>query len=278
MGRRCASTARSLGAAVLAACLAAACGRSGPPAGGAGPTPTATATPQPDDVGDGHDGPLTVNASAVLSPCHPVELASGADATLTGTVGRRLLVMQVQDEGAMSGDPAVLDSANTPGFAGLWEVGRVVALGSAAGDTSVSFEVPLARAYDSVGTRRAQACEMREYTDVTVTDGNDINAETWDGSRGGVVAFFASGTVDLAGDLDAEGAGFRGGSRGQDQIAFDVTDLDPLATEGGGKGEGLDGASLARFGRGNYWNSGGGADSRSRWRRGLLRGRDGDRW
>lgn len=258
---------RTLGP-VLTACLgAAACGRSGVEAFERNtpsiplPVPRVSPVPAPPplDSGDGHDGPLTVSTILVINTCHAVTTGDAAGITLDDTSGvlpgTRLVVIQIQDDFAISGDPGDLV---TPGSAGLWEIVRATTVGPV-----VNSAPPLTHSYSSSGTRRAQACTVPEFTDVTVTASGELRAAPWDGQRGGLVALFADGTLSVAGGVTASGAGFRGGQpSGNDGTAGGVTDLDTVAGVGGGKGEGLDGRAFSTplFGRGNLANGGGGGN------------------
>ena len=254
--------------ALLVLAVTGACGRSGANGGTRSPTPTPIETPLLEDTGDGHDGPLLVDNNRVVSPCYVLQSSLEGSVVLAGAgansvePGRRLLLLQVQDDGAESGDQAVLGSGLLPAFAGSWDVVRATAVTATAGAVVVSLDEPVALAFGSGPARAAQACEMPEYSDVDVQSDGSIRAQDWDGSRGGVVSFFASGTLTVDGDVDASGAGFRRGERNEDPATpvFGVTAMDVSDTEGGGKGEGLDRGSLGLFGRGNYWTGAGGGN------------------
>lgn len=58
----------------------------------------------------------------------------------------------------------------------------------------------------------AQILVMKRYTDVTINNGVTLTAKAWDGTVGGIIAFYASGTVTVTGTMTAAGKGFRGGS------------------------------------------------------------------
>src|SRR4051794_40739217 len=100
--------------------LAAACGRTGVQPADVGPTPPTsvpsvtpsgtaipTATP-PLSSGDGQDGPLALSSGTqTINVCWPVQ-GSGSSITLVSgpaapRLGRRLLVLQVQDDFATAG-------------------------------------------------------------------------------------------------------------------------------------------------------------------------------
>src|SRR2546422_682344 len=102
----------------------------------ASPAPTTT-TPLPGptpfalgglDAGDGHDGPLAVTSGVrVVNGCDRVVSGSNGTVVVEGTAsiaaGARLIVLQVQDQFAVSGDPSPVTSAAN---AGRWDVVRAL--------------------------------------------------------------------------------------------------------------------------------------------------------
>ncbi len=243
---------RALLIALGAATVAVACGRTGFDLGGGGGL-------VPTDFGDGADGPLDVASAMVVNTCSRITAASGRSLALESTAGfragRQALVLQVQDFGATSGDATPVTA---PGLAGRWQVQRV---DEVAGGVIRVHDAPLAFVLGSGA--RAQACTMPEFSSVSIGVGEAIVAQPWEGSSGGVVAFFASEELSIDGAIVAHGAGFRGGVQENDNGDRHVTDLDlPLAgARGGGKGEGLDPGSWRQAGRGNWWNAGGGGNA-----------------
>jgi hypothetical protein len=128
----------------------------------------------------------------------------------------------------------------------------------------VQLEAPLGAAYRSGGGFHAQACVVPQYTTVTIQAGAHIAADPWNGSTGGVVAFFAAGVVSIgaSGGVTATGDGFRGGNvvvnggGGGDKTMETTNNQD-----GGQKGEGLDPASVGLYGKGNLANGAGGGNA-----------------
>ena len=60
-----------------------------------------------------------------------------------------------------------------------------------------------------------QVVRVPEYTTVDVPAGATlVPAQAWDGSRGGIIAFMATGAVTVEGSISADAAGFRGGALG----------------------------------------------------------------
>lgn len=261
----------ALGAAV------AACGRSGVLAfeesGGGGPFPDpvwrdpaatstgtpATPTPTP-AFGDGSDGALVVAGTLVVNTCHTVVLATGMTATF-GTPpsgigpGKLLLFHQVQESFATAGDVADVVAA---GRAGAHELVRAVQVNG----TVVEVDAPLGRFESMAGIRRAQACTVPQYTTLTIPNGAQITGPAWNGTRGGLVAFYASVSVEIEGDVIADGQGFRGGTQSTSSTTQNFDAMESAnGTDGGGKGEGLDIRSFGRWARGNYANGAGGGNA-----------------
>ncbi len=93
---------------------------------------------------------------------------------------------------------------------GAWEIAEVTAVAG----SRLTLRNPLANAYSSAGTNRAQAVVMPQYTTVNVT-GGAVTAPAWDGNTGGVLAFLATGAVTVSGGaIDMSSRGYRGTARG----------------------------------------------------------------
>ncbi|WP_404370258.1 adventurous gliding motility protein AgmC [Corallococcus coralloides] len=245
----------------------------------------ASAEPDSFGLGDGHSGALTVNAANTVVNTY-TRLTAGAPVgqtfvNVTDTTGFAVgdLVMIYQSTGftgtVTSGATGPFDfNANA---VGNWQFVRVTALTG----TRLTFTgMPLTAAFTG-GTSAtairtsAQAIRVPEYTNVTINAGASIVARPWSSADindtvGGVVAFFATGTVTNNGAISATGAGFRGAdyfNSSGDNCAANAYDLSQ-PNGGAMKGEGL---VPARYkpptvflqtapisGRGNILNAGGG--------------------
>ncbi|MFC1653586.1 hypothetical protein ACFL1M_01950 [Patescibacteria group bacterium] len=64
----------------------------------------------------------------------------------------------------------------------------------------------------STGTQRVMLQRVPHYENLTVNNGVNFYPSDWDGSKGGVVFFRASGAVAIDGTLHADGKGYRGGA------------------------------------------------------------------
>jgi uncharacterized protein (TIGR03382 family) len=227
---------------------------------------TALAGPDSFGLGTGRNGPLTVTSSnLVINSYAPVPgaLARGATSITVGPCAGAPecfaagdLVMVLQTTG-LTPEPA--SGAQTPIDLGTSQVGRweLARLASVSGST-LSLNAPLGSAYAAGMT---QVIRVPEYTDVTVNATRSIGSIPWDGSTGGVIAFLATGTVNNGGQINASGAGFRGGQFVNDSSGNQgCSALDEPVPQGGRKGEGL---VVTRFGpthsgRGNVANGAGG--------------------
>jgi hypothetical protein len=60
--------------------------------------------------------------------------------------------------------------------------------------------------------QRVAAIRLPQYGNVTISTGVTLNANAWDGTKGGVLAFTASGTVTVTGSINVNALGYRGGA------------------------------------------------------------------
>ncbi|MDW8478658.1 MAG: hypothetical protein RML12_00665 [Xanthomonadales bacterium] len=136
------------------------------------------------------------------------------------------------------------------GSAGRYEIRSVAGV---SGNT-ISIE-PVNDGASCVGLRYAfdaahtQVVRIPQYQNLDVQAGGSVVAQAWDGARGGIVALFVNQTLTVNGAVHADGRGFRGGVRenndrpsgGTSPFAFRSND-DPA---GGHKGEGIASLSVA---------------------------------
>jgi hypothetical protein len=217
-------------------------------------------------LGDGHDGALDVRVPNYVmnAPIAPLaaDIASGAtELPLSVVLGFRTgdLVLVVQSANFVNaltaGDQSPIDL--TPSGLGQFALARIVALGA----NALTVSPPLPFSFPALGT---QVVTVREFTAVTVADGASMVPAKWNGSAGGVLAFFVNGTVTVSGNgsINADAAGFRGGAGALDPMSgrSGCSGLNQPAPGGAMRGEGIAPASYgANFtGRGNVANAGGG--------------------
>ncbi len=145
--------------------------------------------------GSGADGALTVSGTEVLGDW--TLLSSGASAGDTS--------LAVDDASAMTAEDEVLVLSQQGADAGAYQFLMV----SAVSGSTLTVEPPLEDSYSSSST--VLVLRVPHYTDVSVPSGATLTADAWS-SGGGVLAFRATGDVDITGTVDASGLGFAGGA------------------------------------------------------------------
>lgn len=89
-----------------------------------------------------------------------------------------------------------------------WELNKIASY--TAGTITLSH--PLQDTYVDSGAAQAQVRVMRQYNNVTINSGVTLSAKAWTGDVGGILGFFAKGTVTVAGNISANQAGYLGAS------------------------------------------------------------------
>gem|GEM_PF-1666088 len=223
-------------------------------------------------LGTGRDGALSVTtANTTINVYASITANAAASATtisVDSTTGFAAgqLVMLWQTTGlttmqAPRGTQTTIDLSSSG--VGHYEFARIESV-NAMGNTLV-LTLPIVDAY-ALG--KAQLIRVPEYTTVTLSGaGTIVPAQTWNGSKGGVVTFFATGAVTNGGVIAADAAGFRGGAlvnhaslNNCNAATMGLPDDSTPALGYSPKGEGLvPGAfSAAAGGRTNVANGGGG--------------------
>lgn len=188
---------------------------------------TAVAEPDTFGLGTGRDGILRVTEARqvinryaqVTGPLAPGDTVLFIASTEGFSAGD--LVMVLQTTGLVPeparGAPGPIELSDDP--VGRWELARVESTRSG----EVWLTAPLIHSY---AARVTQLIRVPEYTSVEVRPGASVVAKPWEGGTGGVLAFLASGTIRNDGELQASGAGFRGGMAGQER--FELTGCSTL--------------------------------------------------
>lgn len=186
-------------------------------------TPTITSTPAPTWTpvfGNGTDDLIVASGQSVTVNDLKSAMSTSASTGQTSInvydpagfqIGQEVLIVQVKGAGAGNYEFAYLSAV----------VGNTLYLQSA-----------LMRSYTVDSLSRVQVIHVPHYRNVTVQSGGTLTADYWDGNRGGIVAFRASGTVSIAGSLSMNGGngqnalsdqggggiggGFRGGNNSTD--------------------------------------------------------------
>lgn len=178
--------------------------------------------------GNGQDSSLTISSNTTESPIDSVCSGTAGGNTLFASnasfaVGQKILVMQMQGTNA-----------------GIYQITTIQGYNNTTG--IITTQDLLLVSYNSSSPNAAQVRVMPQYINVTINNSITYTAKAWNGSTGGIMAFFCSGTFTNNGIVSANGCGFRGGSPG-----FAVA----------GSGEGYAGPSSNTYNRTD--NAGGGA-------------------
>lgn len=214
----------------------------------------------------GKDGPAT--PTGVVNTYYPgtasasagatsITVGTAAGATTPIAVGDLLLVIQMQDA-AINSDNTTAYGDNTTGSgvsninnSGLYEyVVATNAVATGGGTLNIQGRGTnngLINSYTNAnfgtqGQRRFQVVRVPQYSSVSSL--NNVTANTWNGTTGGIVAVDVAGSLS-GGTIDVSGRGFRGGGgRGlRGGTGGTGTDYRNLATNNfhGAKGEGIAG-------------------------------------
>lgn len=200
--------------------------------------------------GDGSDGALTISTNTTEAPIDSAANGTAGTTTLTATnasfaAGQKILIHQTR--------------SSTDG--GYWETNEIASY-TAGTITTVD---PLDISYSISGDDRAQVRVMKQHTNVTVNTGITYTAKAWNDTVGGILAFFANGTVTVTGTISSENTGLiggatSGGNNGGQGESYQDTGItvgqtaNQVANESGGGA----GAITTGEGGGNAWGGGGG--------------------
>ncbi|MFN0275939.1 MAG: gliding motility-associated C-terminal domain-containing protein [Chitinophagales bacterium] len=127
----------------------------------------------------------------------------------------------------------------------------------------ITFTEAMEKTYDAINGR-VQLVRIPQYTDVDI-DGV-VTATPWTGTKGGIVAFFASGTVTFNNNIDVSWQGFKGGDDFSHTLCWSTTGnfSGYACTEadycGSRKGESIGVYLTDSLGRGAPANGGGGGN------------------
>ncbi|WP_299220334.1 SdrD B-like domain-containing protein, partial [uncultured Aquimarina sp.] len=246
---------------------------------------------------EGKDGDFTVTAvNTVLNMYSPItsDISAGTTTIDVNSVASDLgglssgdLVMIYQAQGA------TINTSNTVsygditdyGSAGLYEFGYVLSVAS----NTITLTCEIANSYFIAG--RTQVVKVPQYDTLTIQAGASVIPLPWEdfaGSRRGGVVVITANTIDVLGDIDATGLGFRGGvgdntttTNGATVTTDFVTSTSGLSAE---KGEGIVGNQAdydilgGRYGRGAPANGGGGGNSHNAGGGGGSNGNNGNVW
>jgi MYXO-CTERM domain-containing protein len=168
-------------------------------------------------IGSGRSGALTVAAANTVVNGYASITATVAVGATTVTVDDGAtfaagdLVMLWQTSGLtavpLSGLQTPIDVSLLP--TGAFEYARVKSISGNVVTLTNPIVTPLG--FVASTTQVAQMVRIPEYTTVSVPTGKSIVATPWNGAKGGIVVFFANGTVTNNASINADAAGYRGG-------------------------------------------------------------------
>ena len=176
--------------------------------------------------GNGQDGALTISSNTTEAPIDSACTGTIATNQLTATnvsfaVGQKILIHQSQGTGAGTIQYTTID-AYTAG-------------------TITTHDLLTA----TFGTG-AQVRVMPQYSSVTINTGITYTAKAWNGTVGGILAFYCSGTLTVTGSIVGTGCGFRGGTgdpgggnsgiQGEGYLGTGITSVSANGNGGGGGG------------------------------------------
>jgi len=213
-------------------------------------------------IGSVHSQPPTIisgiiNSYAKVTTIDYCSRAIGVTSTAGFSIGDRAIIIQMKG--------AEIDTTNSPDFgtvtryneAGNFEFVTIESIST----NSFRLKYLLVQDYNPEGA--VQLVRVPRYITAWV-QGAALTAPAWDGSTGGVLAFEASGAVDILSSIDMSGKGFRGGELNtgsiiQNNVPEYYSTLS--SNRGGGKGESIaDVDSLRSAARGALASGGGGGN------------------
>jgi len=182
------------------------------------PTLAITPTPIPNTLfGSGIDGTCTVSGTMDITSakCGSTRAGTAPDAvnfsvSTNVAAGATQLTLSVVPTGLSVGDEIFLinlqGTATNYTTVGQYEMRKILTI---SGNT-LTFDAPLVNAYDGT-TQKIMLQRIPQYADVTVSSGGTLTADAWNGTKNGVLAFRASGTVTVTGTVSMDGKGYRNG-------------------------------------------------------------------
>lgn len=186
----------------------------------------------------------------------------------TFSPGMQVIVMQMQDNviGPNTADNSSFGDLSTLASVGMYEVAIISSVARSAGvPTQIIINSPLANTYNAGSNSSVQVISYPVLGSNGFTTTQNITAVPWNGSVGGVIAFKVNGTLNLAHDINADYAGFNGGSiNGGDAGNCDAGAYrNAVSQYYANKGEGIYRATNSSYaaGRGKIINGGGGGNS-----------------
>lgn len=170
----------------------------------------------------------------------------------SGTSGTTSLTLD--SAGSFANNDLVMIHQTRGTGAGNWELNKI---SSGAGTTSLTMVHNLENTYADSGSSQAQIITLKQYSSFNT---GSISAPSWDGSRGGIIAFLCNGTTTINGTIEGNGGNGGTGTGASPGAAGTGGGFDGgLGDTVGESGEGTSGASTNTNSANG--NGGGGGDS-----------------
>jgi len=184
----------------------------------------------------------------------------------TGPLAAGSLIMIIQMQGATINSAAsdstwgTITNYNNSGWYEFAEVESV------SGTTTINLKCSLNNSYTASGN--VQLVRVPRYSALTINSGGTLTGDTWDGTKGGIVAAEVQGNTVISGTINATGIGFRGGVLQNGSSSNTTGYAYTNEPSGGEKGESIAGYEAVydaldggRYGRGAPANGGGGGNA-----------------
>lgn len=222
-----------------------------------------SANPPGINVGSGKDGDVTISSNTNINTADSISGRTCSDTTggdaayyastaNTAAAATTIVLTTTPTTGCLvAGDEILIMNITGGAGTGAFEFARITADPSSA---TLSLNHALANAYDGSGAQKIMVMRVPNYKTVTTSGTAAFTPNAFDGSKGGVMMFRASGTVTVAANTSIH-ADSKGGNGGAASAAGGV--LGGGGTTGGVNG-GDGGNSAAGLGNGAGGNATGG--------------------
>ena len=225
--------------------------------------------------GTGADGACTVSASTNINTGTCVSRANGDavnfSVTTNVSAGSGSITLSSSPTGLAVGDEILIINlqGTTSSNIGVYETAYI----SQINGNTLTLENNLTNGFDGT-TQKIMVQRIPQYTSVTVNSGYSFYPSAWNGAKGGVLMFRATGTVTVNGTIHANASGYRGGTNtswngglaGETYTGYgggiggSNTSINGKngSTSGGGGAAGVEGTGAGTIGTGGVGGSGGG--------------------
>jgi hypothetical protein len=205
--------------------------------------------------GNGSDGAITVAGTTytdgVETNLNSTTASGNGSIIVTSSagfaVGQQILIIQIIGTGV-----------------GHYEENNI----SAIAGTTITLAHNTTNTYTVAAGSVVEVMKIMQYTNITINNGGVLTAHPWAGTTGGVMYFYASGTitVNAGGKITMDGLGYRGGAGGLGGAgSAGLATVGTGATTAGGNGtnggNGLGGSGNAGAGGGGTGGAGGGENA-----------------